>query len=344
MSSKIAKTIARQQERIAEGNYYEAHQQLRVITSRYLKSTDYKSAADVLYNGALLLLKAGQGGSGGDLSMMLLNDVYTKGEYECTEENKQRLLEILHAFQKDEPTRKRFVQEMINWSGKFGELERGDPELHNAVGKLYAEEGEAYDAERHLLIGTPSSAPILASLHYQWYTADSPHTAALYASRSVLPYLVLGNLASATTALAQFTSLLTSSNTSLPTQSIDSAKSSVRIFPSIPLLNFLALLLLSAQKNDAGLFRQLAKHYAGHLKEVEEFWGEALANVGEIWFNIRMPKQGGSNPLFDMMSNMMFGGGGGAAGQARGGTPRAATPKPAVQAKPPSAPAAMELD
>ena len=168
----------------------------------------------------------------------------------------------------------------------------------------------------------------------------------LYASRSVLPYLVLGNLASATTSLAQFTSLLTSSNTSLPTQSIDSAKSSVRIFPSLPLLNFLALLLLSAQKGDAALFRQLAKHYANHLKEVEESWGEALANIGEIWFNIRLPKQGGSNPLFDMMSNMMFGGGGGAQGRQQGNTPRSGTPKPAVQAKPAGGqtPTAMDLD
>ena len=194
---------------------------------------------------------------------------------------------------------------------------------------------------------------MLASLHYHWYSADSPHTAALYASRSALPYLVLGNLASATTSLAQFTSLLTSSNTSLPTQSIDSAKSSVRIFPSIPLLNFLALLLLAAQKNDAGLFRQLAKHYAGHLKEVEEFWGEALANIGEIWFNIRIPKQSGGNPLFDMMSSMMFGGGGGggggAQGRQQGNTPRAGTPKPAIgQGKPAAgggqAPTAMDLD
>jgi hypothetical protein len=125
--------------RIENGDYYEAHQQLRVITSRYLKSSDYKSAADVLYNGALLLLKAGQGGSGGDLSMMLLNEVYNKGEYECNEENRRRLIEILHAFQKGEPTRKRFVQEAVNWSGKFGELERGDPELHHAIGKLFAE-------------------------------------------------------------------------------------------------------------------------------------------------------------------------------------------------------------
>ena len=115
-------------------------------------------------------------------------------------------------------------------------------------------EGEVYDAERHLILGTSASAPILAQVHYTWYKEDSPHLAAIYASRSVLPYLVLGNLASATTALAQFTSQLTSSNPSLLTQSIDSAKSSARIFPSLPLLNFLAMLVLACQKGDSGLY------------------------------------------------------------------------------------------
>lgn len=62
-----------------------------MITSRYLKSSDYTSACDVLYNGALLLLRAGQGGSGGDLAMMLLNEVYNKGEFACNDENKKRL-------------------------------------------------------------------------------------------------------------------------------------------------------------------------------------------------------------------------------------------------------------
>jgi golgi to ER traffic protein 4 len=70
---------------------------------------------------------------------MLLNDVYVKAEYDCNKENKDKLLEIMRAFPAAEPTRKRFVQEMINWSGKFGEVERGDPELHHAAGCMYAE-------------------------------------------------------------------------------------------------------------------------------------------------------------------------------------------------------------
>lgn len=69
---------------------------------------------------------------------MLVNDVYDKGELPVNQDNKQKLLEILRAFPADEPTRKRFITEMMGWSSKFGDQETGDPELHDAVGALYA--------------------------------------------------------------------------------------------------------------------------------------------------------------------------------------------------------------
>ena len=67
--------------RIAAGDYYEAHQQLRTIAARYVKSQDWDGAFDILHGGALALLKAGQGGSGGDLSREVV-DVLGKGEKE----------------------------------------------------------------------------------------------------------------------------------------------------------------------------------------------------------------------------------------------------------------------
>jgi hypothetical protein len=157
MSSKIEKTIKRQQERcdtifnlfffgqsnanparIAEGSYYEAHQQLRVIASRYTKAQDWENATSILYSGALLLLQAGQGGSGGDLCIFLL-DVFNKGEAKPDASSKGKLLSLLRAFPKDEPTKKKFVGEMVGWSAKFGEYPAGDPEIHHVAGSLYAE-------------------------------------------------------------------------------------------------------------------------------------------------------------------------------------------------------------
>lgn len=110
--------------RVEEGQFYEAHQQLRVIANRYVKSTDYPSAVDVLSSGASMLLKAGQGGSGGDLCMFLM-DVYGKAQLKPDVGNKARVLALLRAFPSDEPTRKRFVGEII------GSVPRNHQNHHN---------------------------------------------------------------------------------------------------------------------------------------------------------------------------------------------------------------------
>ena len=95
-------------------------------------------------------------------------------------------------------------------------------------------------------------------------------------------------------------------NPSLAAQDISSGASGVTVYLSLPLLNFLGLLLLAVQKGSADLFRQLKSKYAVHIQEVG-MWDEALLSVAELYFGISRPRQG--NPLFDMMGSM-FGGGG----------------------------------
>lgn len=72
--------------RIADGAYYEAHQQLRVIAARHIKQARYDAAAELLAAGAVALLTAGdqQGAaaSGGDLAIMMVLEVYNKAEWE----------------------------------------------------------------------------------------------------------------------------------------------------------------------------------------------------------------------------------------------------------------------
>lgn len=168
-------------------------------------------------------------------------------------------------------------------------------------------EGEPYDAERHLALGTKDSAEQLAKVEYEWYTQDESHTAALYAARAVMPYLLSSNLRSANKAYLIFSSRLSSSNISLSVQEVSSTSSDIRVYPSLPLLNFLGLLLLAVQRGSSDLYKQLTKHYLPYIKEVG-IWDDALAQIGEMYFGVRIPRQG--NPLFDMMGSMMgFGGG-----------------------------------
>jgi golgi to ER traffic protein 4 len=168
-------------------------------------------------------------------------------------------------------------------------------------------EDEAYDAERHLVLGTQDSPEILAKLEYDWYTEDDSHTAPLYAARAIIPYLLTGNLRSANKALLIFTSQLGNSK-ELGVQEVSSKLSDLRVYPSLPLLNFLGLLLLAVQRGSPDLFRQLKSHYATHLKEVPT-WNESLDQIGQMYFGIRIPTQ--SNPLLDMMGSFLMGGRGG---------------------------------
>ncbi|KAF2747740.1 DUF410-domain-containing protein [Sporormia fimetaria CBS 119925] len=320
--SKIEKTIQRQQQKIAEGQFYEAHQQLRVIAARYVKQSNWDAATDILFQGAQSLLKAGQGGSGGDLCIFLL-EVFQKAEVKPDAASKGKLLSLLRAFPKNEPTRKKFVNEMLAWSAKVGEYPAGDPEMHHVAGSLFAEgmwcateaDLEPYEAERHLVLGTKDSPETLAQLEYSWYEADDSHTAPLYAARGVLPYLLGGNLRAANKFFLIFTSKL-SQKANLGVQEVSTQSSDLRVYPSLPLLNFLGLLLLAVERGEAALYRQLRSHYASNLSETN--WDDALDSIGEAYFNIKIPSQG--NPMMDMLGNMFMGGMGGGKKDKKPGT------------------------
>ncbi len=221
---------------------------------------------------------------------------------------------------------------LTRWTAKFGEYPAGDPELNHVVGCLFAEEHDAYEAERHLLTGTKDSADVLARMEYTWYRQDDPHTAPLYASRAVLSYLLMANLRGANQSFRVFTSALSTDNPDLGVQDVSSTSADLRIFPGLPLMNFLGMLLLAVQRGSPDLFRQLTTKYAAQLREVP-LWKEALEIIAEMYFNIQRPRQ--SNPLFDMMGSL-FGGGGGSGGSASRGS--------SVQGKRIEAPAAEGLD
>lgn len=75
-----------------EKSPYEAHQKARTFASRYVKSSQYDVAIDVLFQSSRELLKTGQPGSGIDLAGFLLEVYDTKGEH-VTEESRGELSE-----------------------------------------------------------------------------------------------------------------------------------------------------------------------------------------------------------------------------------------------------------
>jgi hypothetical protein len=117
MASKIEKIIARLQKRIAEGAFeeqYEAAQETRLVAARYTKQANWQAAIDILSNVSQALLRAGQGGSGGDLAILLV-DVYRQAAQKPDGGSRGKLLTCLRLFEREEPTRKKFIKEMIEW-------------------------------------------------------------------------------------------------------------------------------------------------------------------------------------------------------------------------------------
>lgn len=184
-------------------------------------------------------------------------------------------------------------------------------------------------------MGTAESAEILGQLEYKWYTHDEPHTAGIYAARAVFPYLLVGNVRNANKAFLIFTSQLSRSpaGQALGVQEVSSQSNDVRVYPSLPLLNFINLLLLAIQRGTPELYKLLLRQYSQHIQEAGG-WDNALAQIGEVYFGIKIPRQ--SNPLMDMMG-MFFGGGsnGGSGG---------AKPQPKSTRRVEAQPAAPDLD
>jgi hypothetical protein len=178
---------------------------------------------------------------------------------------------------------------------------------------LTVTEDDLVEAERHLVLGTQDSAEVLAKLEFSWYKQDAANTAPQYIARAVLPYLLVGNLRAANKSMLLFTSALGGREEKLDVVEVSSKMSDLRVYPGLPLLNFLGLLLLAVQRGSADLFRQLKSHYAGELGRAG--WDEALQQVGQMYFGIKVPTQ--SNPLMDIMGSLLMGKG--AAGGKNGG-------------------------
>ncbi|KAK9488536.1 hypothetical protein V1527DRAFT_456928 [Lipomyces starkeyi] len=305
-SSKLEKTLARVKQRIADHQFYEAHQALKTVAARYIKAQQYDQAIELLYHGAQELLTAGEGGSGGDLSCYLI-DTYKLAKIPVDSASKARVVQLFNLFKEDEPRRKEFVQDAVQWSALYGEVGYGDPELFHIFGSAFASEDLPYDAEKFLLLGTKDSPVVLAELLYEWFSEDPEViTVSFYISRAVLGYLTVGNIRGAGLALDHYISKFIASGRTSQPKVLSVAGDEITEFSHFPLLNFLQLLIRTCQRKNADLFKRLRFRYKNDIKDA--FDGEideALGKIGERFFDIQFRTQ--ANLLQDLMGSLFSG-------------------------------------
>ncbi|KAI5813234.1 hypothetical protein BZA77DRAFT_322135 [Pyronema omphalodes] len=310
-SKNVAKTRARMLQKIEEGQYYEAHQQLRVVSQRYIKANDFDSAIDILFSGAQSLSKASQYSSAGDLCLLLV-EVYKTAKIIPDASSKSRLIELLTALPASEPTRKRLINESLAWSSKLGPFPAGDPELHHFIGNLLLPD-DLYAAEPHFLVGTKESVDVFTNALYDWYKLDSDKSnAGRYIGRAVFGYLLVKNLRDANRALDLFSEKLLKDEEPVDGRStadnvarVEGSVLEVAVINHVPAINFLRLLCLGCQTGGRDVFEKLRSRYNTSVIKPAG-WEEPMSMIGQVYFGIEIPRA--FNPM-DMLGGL-FGGGG----------------------------------
>lgn len=82
--------LARLEESVHAGKYYEAHQKYRTLYFRYLSQKRFDECLELLYNGAMTFLDSEQYSSGADLGLLVV-DTLEKTTVEDNELWMQRL-------------------------------------------------------------------------------------------------------------------------------------------------------------------------------------------------------------------------------------------------------------
>lgn len=277
--------------------------------ARYVRTKNYTEAIHILESSSELLLKASQSGSGSDLFLYLL-EVYEAGEVQVDAGSRARLLKLLALMSDQDPTLVKVAKEITKWSGRYGNgIPLGDPELHHVLGSKFAAADEAYEAERHLLLGTRDSPAILAKLLFEWFLeADDIERAPQFLSRAVFGYLSIENIRDARVTTKKFIDLLKNS----PQYGKDFTfgeeivQDGITISPELPLLNFLQLLIVTCEYKSTDMYRRLYSRYQSEIKELSA-WTGPLNQIAQQYFGI-VP-QNSSNMFQDILGSLMGGGG-----------------------------------
>lgn len=294
-----------------EKSPYEAHQKARTFASRYMKSGQYDTAIDVLFQSARELLKTGQVGSGVDLAGFLL-EVYDNKKEPVTGESRGKLTQLLALTGSDGTWRKTLADKAIAWSSKFGPCPSGDPDLQRYIGELLFKDGDLYGAEPHFLAsGQRDSARILAEMFLKWSDGEK---LGLFALRGSLPYLLNGNILAARTFTKHFISGLPKTTITTPAAVIQIGDNEVTMTTD-PLINFSQLAVLTCQRANGGQ-NKVARESWVRLCGTYSSQGGPLAvaevrkvlnEIATLYFAIPPPRTQATNPFGDMLSSL-FGG------------------------------------
>uniref|UniRef100_A0A0L0NVT1 Golgi to ER traffic protein 4 n=1 Tax=Candidozyma auris TaxID=498019 RepID=A0A0L0NVT1_CANAR len=314
MSDKLQRTIARFQQRIDNKDFYEAHQTLRTITNRYVKTKQYKDAIDLLYQGLTILAKNNEYASAGDLILYLVS-VYEESGTPCSKESKAKIIELVSLLPATDPSLGDLSKRALQWSIDHDENKGifGDPSLHHVFGVKLLNAAAAQPseeekhkffsvAELHLILGTYESLPVYLDFLFKWHESEGGD-AGLFLARAVINYAYLKNVHFVHNAVNLFLSKYIAEEKE-PYEVCEEEGQKLYFFERSSLLNFLQLLAITLDKTQAGdKFMKLYTHYKPLLSQ--QCLTNSMDYIGRLFFNLNLGNtSGGGNMLANMMGSL----------------------------------------
>mmetsp|Transcript_454 Transcript_454/g.520 ORF Transcript_454/g.520 Transcript_454/m.520 type:complete len:326 (+) Transcript_454:212-1189(+) len=320
--AKLQRTILRFKSKIESGAYYEAHQTLRTITNRYVKSNQYSDAIDLLYQGSSILSSNKEYASASDLISYLIN-VYEESGIKCTNEGsnkdyKLKLIELISLLPDTDPSLPDLAKQSIGWS-QTDKLKFGDCDLHHTLGAKFLNSVKdesnnlteddrqklfAY-AESHLILGTHESLPVYIDFLYQWFEDSKDNVdPGVFMSRAVINYSYLKNVKFVQESIKKFMSKLIAEHEDY--EVIEESESKIYYYqdPNFQFVNFLQLLSITLVKENAGQkFMKLYHEYKNVLVKYESLG--PVEYLGKLYFGLNLGNpQGGQNMLANLMGGL----------------------------------------
>ncbi|WVN89758.1 uncharacterized protein L203_104988 [Cryptococcus depauperatus CBS 7841] len=315
-------------------NTYSAHQKALTTTARLLHTNppQYSLAIEILFAVSKELLKGGEGGSGTELGVKMV-DAMREGKVEIDEKSRANVTQLLALASPNGPWRKKLAESAVKWTQTVGKCPTGDANLLQYIGELYYKDHHFVEAEKYLLgSGKRDAAITLADMMYEWCDKGALDPGP-YALRGVLPSLLHSppSILPAITFLTAFLAHLTSSSSSFAASIVSTVPSQTLfslpeiVLSTSPSLNFAQLALVAvqhapavgtnavqAQGMDEGVAREwkaLCTRYSKlstvvAQKEVQE----ALSQIATEIFHVSPPRGAGNSDLLQNLMGSLFGG------------------------------------
>ncbi|KAK2187110.1 hypothetical protein NP493_179g04051 [Ridgeia piscesae] len=188
------RVLAKLKRSVEAGNYYEAHQMYRTLYFRYSNKNKFTDALDILYSGAVMLLRHKQLESGSDLALLFV-DVLNKSSTPPDDDNLVKLGALHRMIGHDIPERLTYVHAALKWSGETSELKckLGHPKLHQKFAWTFWREKNYAQSRYHFLHSSDGEGCAAMLIEYQ-VTAGFQSEIDMFIAQAVLQYLCLKNL------------------------------------------------------------------------------------------------------------------------------------------------------